>query len=235
MIARDGEILAVDSPESAAAMALLSAAGPNIALSGGSTPKRLYALLAQNQQLAQKLRNFHYYFGDERSVPNAHEDSNVGAALAGFLRPFQIPAEQIHRLDGGARDLASEAQRATEELLQNFPLQEGTPVFDLIFLGMGGDGHTASLFPGTEGLKSDKPGFICNQVPQLDTSRLTLTYRVLNTARHLVILAAGENKKFVLREIFERTGTPEYPIEHLNAERITWIIDHDANPWKGAE
>lgn len=236
MIARNGEVRIAPSPSGVATIAVeallavaRTRAGAAVALSGGSTPKAMYDHLRKLPEARDLVASVHYFFGDERSVPNDHADSNVRLAQEGFLRELAVPADHIHAPNGGASDLAAEAARLTAELRRLVP--SGTvPVLDLVYLGMGTDGHTASLFPGTAALASETAGFVANDVPQLGTRRLTLTYPVLNAARWLMILCTGANKAEVLREIFSRAeGAPAvYPIERLSAERITWVLDTDA-------
>lgn len=205
--------------------------GAHVALSGGSTPKAMYEVLrGASPEDMEALRQLHYHFGDERSVPNDHEESNVRLARDGFLGPLAIPEAHIHAPNGGATSLEDEADRLTRNLFKLMPSQAGRPVFDLIFLGMGTDGHTASLFPETKALRNRIPGFAANEVPQLATWRLTLTYPVLDTARRVAILATGANKAFVLGKIFQRFDDEDavYPIEHLAGRDVLWLVDQDA-------
>jgi 6-phosphogluconolactonase len=148
--------------------------------------------------------------------------------MDGFIHQTGIPSDQVYAPNGAAADLAAEALRLTQVLERTLPKSpiNDVPQFDLIFLGMGTDGHTASLFPGTTALDSMAKGYVANDVPQLETKRLTLTFPVLNAAKHLVIMATGANKAKVLSEIFNRTGkNPVYPVEYLAAEKITWMLD----------
>lgn len=220
----------------AAARVLLELArerpGATVALSGGSTPKLMYEFLANASDAdAGALRKLVYLFGDERSVPNDHQDSNVRLAREGFLDPLGIPAGRIIAPDGSAPDLTLEADRLTGLLERYCPdrTEEGVPRIDLVYLGMGGDGHTASLFPGTEALHSPVAGFVANDVPQLATRRLTLTFPILRAARALCVLVTGSGKGPVLREIFGNPGrAPVYPVENLPRESTTWLLDREA-------
>lgn len=204
----------------------------HVALSGGSTPRAMYQVLAAVPGAAELVARGEYYFGDERSVPNDHEDSNVRLAREGFLGPLAVPDDRIHPVDGGAGDLAAEARRYGELLRGALPAgEDGFPVFDLVFLGMGGDGHTASLFPGTAALEEAEAVCVVNEVPQLETRRLTLTYPVLNAARRRVVLCAGKEKAEVLRDIFRRRNRgeePVHPIELLEEENLLWLLDRAA-------
>ena len=205
--------------------------GTRVALSGGSTPKHVYQALQQRgESAASVLRRVDFFFGDERTVPNDHPDSNIGLAEQHLFQPLGVPEERIHRYNGGAEDLEAEAELATRDLHSSLPQNaQGVPVFDLIFLGMGPDGHTASLFPGTAALQKDAPGFVVNEVPQLETTRLTLTYPVLNAAKRVVILCAGADKSPVLKEIFDGSEARlRFPIERVDAERLEWLVDPEA-------
>ncbi len=202
-----------------------------VALSGGSTPKEMYHKLCDiPEEDGANLRQLHYFFGDERSVDNYHQDSNVRLAMGGFLLRQKIPYAHIHAPNGAARPLGKEAHRLTRELESILPRDRNrTPIFDLIFLGMGADGHTASLFPNTRGLDSHIPGYVANEVPQLDTFRLSLTYPVLHAAKEVYILCTGSGKKDVIRQIFQEPNRSEvYPIERLNPYNVTWILDKAA-------
>jgi 6-phosphogluconolactonase len=234
--ARNGERRVLATPEEvadAAADLLLTVAAKNpracVALSGGSTPRAMYqALAGRGGEARERLRNIHFFFGDERAVANDHPDSNVRLAQELLFAPVEISPERVHPLNGAAPDLEQEAQRATRELREWVPSRDGVPLFDLIFLGMGDDGHTASLFPGTAALQSDEAGYVANDVPQLNTRRLTLTYPVLNAASLVAILCTGEKKAPVLEQVFQMDRKPHYPIEYLQAEKTLWLLDKSA-------
>lgn len=204
---------------------------PRVALAGGSTPKAMYEVLRRCTGAdAAALRRVRYFFGDERAVPNDHADSNVLLAMEGFLNAMGVPLEQIYPPNGAAAVLSAEAWRLSLLLDRTLPKSpDGAPQFDLVYLGMGTDGHTASLFPGTEALEATDKGYVSNEVPQLGTNRLTLTYPVLNAAKHLLLMVTGDNKATVLREIFSRGKSARvYPIEFLEGPRITWMLDLSA-------
>ncbi|MCC5876457.1 MAG: 6-phosphogluconolactonase [Candidatus Sumerlaeia bacterium] len=206
----------------------------NVALSGGSTPKTLYRVLAEGYDTNQLiLRRMRYFFGDERSVPNDHADSNVRLAKEGFLDALDVPISHVHTVNGGAKNLDAEAALYEEDIRTYVPASNGSslPAFDLVFLGMGEDGHTASLFPGTKALEVTDRLFVANKVPQLKTERLTLTYPALNAARMRVVLCGGKGKAPVLKEIFTRiinNEAPVYPIEKLERTNLVWILDREA-------
>ncbi len=205
--------------------------GAAVALSGGTTPLLMYDILAgagRGDQAA--LRSLVYFFGDERAVPNDHPDSNVRLARRNFLDRIGVPESQLVLPKGGADDLGLEADRLTHLLHERCREKDGpVPALDLIFLGMGSDGHTASLFPGTRAVDSRTMGYEANEVYQLDTMRLTLTFPVLNGARSIVMLVTGQGKAQVLSEIFSHPGrTPAYPVENLPHDRTTWLLDKAA-------
>ncbi len=205
--------------------------GASVALSGGATPLLMYDLLRKaTRGDAEALRRLVYFFGDERAVTANHPDSNVRLARKGFLDPLGVPEENIIAPNGAAQDLEFEAARLTDELREKCTEKEGpVPVLDLVFLGMGADGHTASLFPGTPAVESRVAGYVANDVPQLSTQRLTLTFPVLDAARSIVLLVTGEGKASVLGEIFSHAGrTPAYPVESLPPDRTTWLLDKQA-------
>ena len=241
-MATRAEVVVLDTPEAVAregARILADTAlefrarnhGGFVALSGGSTPKAMYHELCQlGEEEADALRRMRYFFGDERSVGNHHADSNVRLAMGGFILPVRVPYSHVYTPNGGARPLEQEAARLTQLLADELPRShDRLPVFDLVFLGLGTDGHTASLFPGTAGLHSTVPGFVANEVPQLDTWRLTLTYPVLSAAEHVVFLVTGANKADVLAEIMDPASPPDrYPSMGVAARRVTWLVDREA-------
>ena len=190
----------------------------HVALSGGSTPKAMYCILTDMPEFDRELAaKIHWWFGDERSVPHSHDDSNVKLANDLLLEPMEVSAQNVHAPDGGAAGLQAEAQRYEDEILATVPKNnDGFPRFDLVYLGMGDDGHTASLFPGTEALTEEKHFFVANHVPQKDTWRLTLTYPAIEAADEILVMAGGANKAPVMIEIFSDAirETP-YPIERI--------------------
>lgn len=203
-----------------------------VALAGGTTPQALYALLA-----AAEYRNrvawdrVAFFFGDERAVPPDHPDSNYRAANDALFRPLDIAAQNVYRMRGEMPDLEAAAAAYEHELQSAF---EGArvPHFDLIFLGMGPDGHTASLFPGSPALAE------CNRlvVPVMDAPkppprRLTLTVPVLNAGQRVLFMTTGADKAQALREVLQGTASPDqYPAKHVRPgpERLAWLVDEAA-------
>ena len=199
----------------------------HIALSGGSTPQMLYQRIAS---LADKnvLQHSHFYFGDERSVPPDHADSNYRMAREALFAQANIPTSNIHRIET-EHPAAEAAQRYQQTLEENLPKNKTLGSFDLVLLGMGEDGHTASLFPGTRALEEQQAWVCANEVPQLGTWRVTLSYPLINNARHVAILIAGAGKAEILRQIHRQTAHAPYPIEAIHArEQIHWLLDQSA-------
>ena len=200
-----------------------------IALSGGSTPRALYELLASPDQAGRvSWERWHVFWGDERLVPPDDPMSNYRMAKEALLGRVPIPAEQLHRIRGEA-DPELAASEYEELMRETF--DPGVPAFDLILLGLGDDGHTASLFPGTEALNERRRLVAANRVPQLDTTRITFTLPLINAARHIVFIVAGGSKAAALRSVLEpaRDGPPP-PAASVMPERgdLCWIADSDA-------
>lgn len=198
----------------------------HLALSGGNTPKAVFDEMARGAFPRDLVPRTHLWWGDERAVPASHADSNVRMARERLADPLGFPKANVHAPDGGAADLAAEAQRCEDEILETVPCnRDGEPVLDLVMLGMGADGHTASLFPGTKALDVRGRVFVENDVPQLKTRRLTLTFEAILAARAVLILVAGADKAAPLGEVL-RGGSP-HPIERIsrNHPNVTWLVD----------
>lgn len=207
----------------------------SVALAGGTTPRGAYALLAEDdaRRPAQRLPwdQVHLFFGDERHVPPDHQDSNYRMVREALLSRIAIPESNIHRIEGELE--AQEAADAYQELLRGFfALGPGEmPRFDLILLGMGLDGHTASLFPGSEALAERTRLVAANWVERFRGFRLTLTYPVLNHAAEVLFLVTGADKAEMLRDVLE--GDPSgatYPAQRVRprAGRLLWYADQAA-------
>jgi 6-phosphogluconolactonase len=204
-----------------------------LALSGGSTPKTLYALLA-GTELVKRLdwRRVAVFFGDERCVPPEHADSNFRMANETLIKPLNIPQDRIFRMHG--EDEPDQAARRYEESLRK---EFATPApawprFDLILLGLGDDGHTASLFPGTPALSEQKRLVVPNQAPQGTKQRLTFTAPLINQARTVVFLVSGKSKAPALKAVLEdRTAdSKKFPAKLIQPAkgRLIWFLDHAA-------
>lgn len=183
-----------------------------IAVSGGSTPKAAFQLLAdphQRWRSAMPWDRLNLYWVDERTVPPDHPDSNYGMTRDAMLSHVPLPPDQIHRMEG---ELEPEVAAARyESTLRNTFRLEGaeSPRFDLISLGMGPDGHTASLFPYTEAIHEMSRLVTANHVPQMDTWRITLTWPVINHARSVFFLIGGAEKAERVRDVFLGPRDPE--------------------------
>jgi 6-phosphogluconolactonase len=195
----------------------------HVALSGGSTPRATYALLAQAPYRGRiDWANVHVYFGDERCVPPDHPDSNFRMAQETLLSKVPLSAEQIHRILGERTPM----EAADDYTLQLRPLGV-PPRFDLILLGMGPDGHTASLFPGTAALSATGAPVTAVYVPRLDTWRVTLTAPVLSAGAEVVVAAAGAEKAEALHKALE--GPPgSVPIQLVQPASLTFLVDRAA-------
>ncbi|WP_407275203.1 6-phosphogluconolactonase [Halothiobacillus sp. DCM-1] len=194
-----------------------------IALSGGSTPAALYAELARRPQ-ALPWSRVRFYFGDERSVPQDHPDSNFRLAKTHLFTPLSIdPAQVFPMVSAPPLSPTAEAARYAA-LLAEFAAPNGVPVFDLILNGMGDDGHFASLFPGTPALDERSKTVVVNPVERLQTERLTLTFPVFEAARRVLFLVSGASK----HAAFTASGQPDsdLPVARLSRARVTdWFID----------
>ena len=200
---------------SAAAEAVKARGVARLAISGGSTPKTMLALLANPDERfvsAIPWSQVQLFWVDERCVPPDHPESNFGMTKRAMLDGVPLPAENIHRMEG---ELEPEegASRYEAEIRNTFKLEGAeTPTFDLVLLGMGPDGHTASLFPHTEALNEMARICVANHVPQKDAWRVTLTWPVINQGRQVAFLIEGAAKAEVLKSVFEGPYDPEtYP------------------------
>lgn len=201
-----------------------------VALSGGSTPKRMNEMLGEEtSRLKIPWDKVYLFWVDERCVPENDEASNYGAAKRAFLESVPIPEEQIYPMPGEVSPEAG-ALRYQENIRDFFHLTEtGKPIFDAIFLGVGKDGHTASLFPGQKALEERERLVVAVKGGEPNVPRLTLTYPVLNRARHIVFLASGKSKAEILKTILEskEMRLPAQKIQPVNG-KLTWLLDQDA-------
>jgi 6-phosphogluconolactonase len=199
----------------------------SLALSGGSTPKALYSLLSGDDYRGKvDWANVHLYFGDERCVPPDSVDSNYRMAKETLLDRAPIPPANIHRIRGEI-DPQAAAKEYGDLLKQDF----GDGGLDLTLLGMGDDGHTASLFPYSEALKETKHRCVANWVEKLKTWRVTMSFPLLNRSAAVMILVAGASKAPRVHEILEGPRDPDrLPIQRIAPEsgKLTWILDAGA-------
>lgn len=201
------------------------------ALSGGSTPTPLYEFLAQDSS-ADNLdwHQIHFYWSDERSVPPDHPDSNYRQVYHTLLQPRLIPPENIHRIPGEL-DPITAAQTYQQEILAWF--NETPPRFNLVLLGMGTDGHTASLFPDTKAVTNPQQNewVAANHVPQHSSWRITFTPGLINAAEQVIFLVTGQSKAETLLNVLEGPYLPQqYPSQLIKPSNgsLTWLIDQEA-------
>ena len=196
-----------------------------VVLAGGSTPRAMYGILARDYSDSIDWNKVHVFFGDERTVSPDHEDSNYRMAREALLD--HVTVGSVHRIK--CELPPDEAAAAYEEELREF-FGEELPRFDLILLGIGSDGHTASLFPETPALEIRDRRVVANPVPKLDTTRVTLTVLVINAARTVTFLVAGEDKAEALKEILEGDADPRrYPARLVQPPgEPDWMLDRAA-------
>jgi 6-phosphogluconolactonase len=199
-----------------------------VALSGGKTPLALYGLLSSNKKALDWTR-MHIFWGDERCVPPEHEESNYGG-IAPFIRALEIPQKNVHRIKG--EDNIKAARGYEEEISRFFRLDEGEfPEFDLMLLGLGADGHTASIFPGTSAVGEDSLIAVAVYVEKLRSTRITLTPPVIRNARNLLLLVSGPEKAEAFNKAIRgpiATETLPAQITRQTKGRVVWFVDREA-------
>ena len=199
-----------------------------VALSGGSTPKTLYSLLATKPGIPWD--KIYFFWGDERHVPPDDPESNYRMANQALLSRVPVRAENIFRIHSEEKDAAAAALQYEQTLKDVFHLSPGTfPRFDLIFLGVGPDGHTASLFPGTSALTEMQRLVVANWVPKFNTDRITFTFPVLNAAACVIFVMSGADKAPILQNVLENTAAdlPSQKVRPVNGKLI-WMVDEPA-------
>ncbi|MHB8216837.1 MAG: 6-phosphogluconolactonase [Candidatus Sulfotelmatobacter sp.] len=203
-----------------------------IALSGGSTPRNLYTLIAANASASLPWGQVFFFWGDERHVPPDDPDSNYRMAREALLSKIPIPPANVFPVPAENPDAAAAAEAYEQTVKKFFALREGElPRFDLILLGMGPDGHTASLFPETAALQEKSRLVVANWVDKLKASRITFTLPVLNAARCVAFLVSGVDKAAVLHEVLEGNALPEkYPSKLVQPSngKLIWFVDRAA-------
>jgi 6-phosphogluconolactonase len=199
-----------------------------LALAGGSTPKKLYALLASEPYRDQiDWTRSEIFWSDERCVPPDSEDSNYHLALETLLSKVPLSASQIHRMPADAENRDEAALAYTQEIQRVFDTN-GIPSFDLLQLGMGPEAHTASLFPHQASLHEQTRLIIPVTVPKPPPPRLTFTPPLLNAAAHILFLVTGQDKAAALQEVLEGEYNPdEYPSQIIRPTKgeVTWMLD----------
>jgi 6-phosphogluconolactonase len=195
-------------------------------LAGGTTPQSTYEVLA-TVEFVQRIEweKVHIFWGDERCVASNHEDSNYRMAFDTMLKHLPIPVKQIYRMKGEIEP--KEAAKEYETWLQSF-FGGRAPRFDLILLGLGDDGHTASLFPGTRAVSETRRLVLDNYVRKLSTWRLTMTPQLINQATNVTFLVSGEGKAEILRRVLAGRYSPEeFPSQIIRPEngQMRWLLD----------
>jgi 6-phosphogluconolactonase len=206
-----------------------------IALAGGSTPKSLYTLLASNTASFREQvpwNKVHFFWGDERHVPPDHPDSNYRMVQERLLSQVPVPPENVHRIFTENPDPGKAADEYEQVLQDFFELrEEKLPRFDLVLLGMGPDGHTASLFPGSNTIHEQTHLVAAPWVEKQNTYRVTLTPPVLNNALCAIFLVSGSEKSKTLQAVLEGDPEPErFPAQIIRPKQGTllWLVDQAA-------
>lgn len=215
----------------------------SVALSGGSTPRVLYQLLADpNEPFREQIAwdKTHFFFTDERHVPPDHADSNYRMVNEAMFSRVPVPQQNIHRIPAEI-PVAEDAAKAYEADLRRFFGEEfpgeAIPAFDLIFLGIGEEGHTASLFPYSPALKETQRLVAAPFVEKLNAYRITMTLPVLNNGKSVVFLVTGASKAEILREVIQANKKPDkkpdiqlYPVQAISPTNgaVTWFVDKAA-------
>jgi 6-phosphogluconolactonase len=203
-----------------------------VALAGGSTPKSFYSLLASNDRDRLPWDKMFFFWGDERHVPPEHPESNYRMAFDALLSKVPVPAGNVFRIPAENPD-ANRAAEAYEQTLRDFfhPPAGTFPRFDLILLGMGPDGHAASLFPESKAVHERSRLVVANWVEKFRTDRLTLTLPVLNQASTVMFVVSGQDKAAALKEVLEGSQPPDlYPSKLVRPTNghLIWLVDQGA-------
>jgi 6-phosphogluconolactonase len=202
-----------------------------VALSGGSTPKAVYPLLTAEPRVGKvDWSRVEFFWGDDRSVPPDDPESNYGVAHELLISRLPgVRSERVHRMPSDAVDRDAAALAYEGELLDVFkPIDGALHAFDLIWLGMGPDGHTASLFPGSQALDVTDRWVVPNWAPELATWRMTFTFPLIDAARQVLFVVCGADKAAALADV--RGDDSQLPAARVHAERTAWLIDAEAAP-----
>jgi len=227
VVCRDADDLARRAAEqwvALAAAAIQSSGRFTVALSGGSTPKTLYSLLATPEfRERTEWHRVHLFWGDERCVPPDHPESNYRMANEALLSHVHT---NVHRVHGENPDVAAAASDYEKTIIE--VTKQTLPRLDLIFLGLGTDGHTASIFPGSEVLHETKLLVAAPYVEKLQTYRITMTLPLLNNGASVVFLVSGAEKADIVKEVLE--GETKYPAQAVKPTQgqLIWMLDQPA-------
>ena len=200
-----------------------------VALSGGSTPQRMYQNLVRHFKNSLEWEKIHFFWSDERYVPVDHPDSNAGMAYTYLFNELNTLPPHIHPVDthfDSPRDAADAYQALINQ--EQPPLLQPIPRFDLVLLGMGDDGHTASLFPDTDALYENEQLVAANWVPKFDKWRITFTLPLINSAKNIIFLLSGARKADIIKQIYDDDA--DYPAGRVSPVegRLLWLLDQDA-------
>ena len=215
----------------AAAAAVRAKGSFNVSLAGGSTPKALYSLLVNDPTLRSQLPwdKIHLFFGDERHVPPDHPDSNFRMATEAMISKSPLKPAQVTRIKAEYPDAERAALEYEKALREYFKLKDAEyPRFDLLLVGMGNEGHTLSLFPGTKALHPDGRIVVSNWIGKLYTERITLTAPAANNAAEIIFMVTGADKACALKAVLEGPFEPEQlPAQLLQPKngKLLWLVD----------
>jgi 6-phosphogluconolactonase len=201
----------------------------SVALAGGSTPRMVYSALAARPDVPWN--KIHFFWGDERHVPPDHADSNYRMAHEAMLSKVPVPAGNIHRIHGEDPKAESASETYAADVSGHFKLAAGQfPRFDVVMLGMGADGHTASLFPGTTAVTEHRGIVTSTWVEKFKTHRITLTVPAINNAACVMFVVSGADKAETLRLVLRDHQQPIFPSQLIRPTngRLIWLVDQPA-------
>ncbi len=198
-----------------------------IALSGGSTPQLWFAALAENFADRIEWAKLHFFWVDERYVPHHHPESNYGVACRLLFNRINIPQGNLHPAQVTG-DIENDIQSYADEIRKHVPIEDGWPVFDWLTLGMGIDGHTASIFPGQLALFDSRKFVVVSENPHTHQQRITFTGKLINHAAMVYFLVTGKDKAPLVRDIFtDVPGADNFPAFHIRNKNTTWLMDQE--------
>jgi len=204
----------------------------NLAISGGNTPLDIFDQICKATR-KEDWSNVHIYWVDERCVSVEDPESNYGNAKLGFIEHMELGKEQVHPIDGEA-DPEAEAQRYAKLLAKRLPVDKGVPVFDWMWLGLGDDGHTASIFPHEMELWGSDKQVVVATHPKSGQKRISLSGGVINAARRIAFLVAGKSKAPIVNQIVMKEGSYlEFPAFYVapQTNHLEWFLDMEATSW----
>jgi 6-phosphogluconolactonase len=221
------EIFGSSAELAQAAAEYFVAQGPEtVALSGGSTPKLMFQVLADQFRDEVAWSNIHFFWSDERHVPPDHPESNYRMANEALLSRVPVSANNVHRIRGENPDAAAAASEYEQTIIA--VTKQTLPRLDLIFLGLGTDGHTASIFPGSEVLNEKERLVAAPYVEKFKSYRITMTLPLLNNGASIVFLVSGTEKAEIVKAVLQ--GEHKYPAQAVNPHQgeLIWMLDKDA-------